>query len=157
MTEVMLMADVKNLGKAGAIVKVAPGYARNMLIPQNLAAPVTEASRRRLAKLEAQRAEERKARKAAAEALAAKLTGLSVTVSAAVKPAPEGETATELYGSVSVTDLIAAIEQDRGVKFERAQIDLPDQLKRLGTYEAKIDLGEGVKAPFKVWIVEAQA
>ena len=58
-TEVMLMADVKFLGKAGEIVKVAPGYARNMLLPQGLAAPVTEASRRRLAKLEAQRAAER--------------------------------------------------------------------------------------------------
>ena len=53
-TEVMLMADVKFLGKAGEIVKVAPGYARNKLLPQGLAAPVTEASRRRLAKLEAQ-------------------------------------------------------------------------------------------------------
>ena len=51
MVEVMLMADVKKLGKAGAIVKVAPGYARNMLLPQGLAAPVTEASKRRLAKL----------------------------------------------------------------------------------------------------------
>ena len=46
MVEVMLMADVKKLGKAGAVVKVAPGYARNMLIPQGLAAPVTEAARK---------------------------------------------------------------------------------------------------------------
>ena len=45
MVEVMLMSDVKKLGKAGAIVKVAPGYARNMLIPQGLAAPVTEAAK----------------------------------------------------------------------------------------------------------------
>ena len=52
MVEVMLMSDVKKLGKAGAIVKVAPGYARNMLIPQGLAAPVTEAAKRKLAKLE---------------------------------------------------------------------------------------------------------
>ena len=82
MVEVMLMADVKKLGKAGAIVKVAPGYARNMLLPQGLAAPVTEASKRRLAKLEAKRAEEKAARKAAAEALATKLTGLELTVKA---------------------------------------------------------------------------
>ena len=66
--------------KAGEIVKVAPGYARNMLLPQGLAAPVTEASKRRLAKLEAQRAAERKARKAAAEALAAKLTGAKIDI-----------------------------------------------------------------------------
>ncbi|MDO5320610.1 MAG: 50S ribosomal protein L9, partial [bacterium] len=147
MTEVMLMADVKYLGKAGEIVKVAPGYARNMLLPQGLAAPVTEASKRRLAKLEAQRAAERKARKAAAEALAAKLTGLSVTVNA------QTVDGTKLYGGVNATDILAAIEADRGTKFERSQLDLPDQLKEVGTYEAKIDLGEGVTVPFKVWIV----
>ena len=149
MTEVMLMADVKYLGKAGEIVKVAPGYARNMLLPQGLAAPVTEASKRRLAKLEAQRAAERKARKA--EALAAKLTGLSVTVNA------QTVDGTRLYGGVNATDILAAIEADRGTKFERSQLDLPDQLKEVGTYEAKIDLGEGVTVPFKVWIVDASA
>ena len=149
MTEVMLMADVKYLGKAGEIVKVAPGYARNMLLPQGLAAPVTEASKRRLAKLEAQRAAERKARKAAAEALAAKLTGLSVTVNA------QTVDGTRLYGGVNATDILAAIEADRGTKFERSQLGLPDQLKEVGAYEAKIGLGEGVTVPFKVWIVDA--
>ncbi len=151
MIEVMLMADVKFLGKAGAIVKVAPGYARNMLLPQGLAAPVTEASKRRLAKLEAQRAAERKERKAAAEALAAKLQGLSVTVSA------QTVDGTKLYGGVKATDILAAIEADRGTKFERSQIDLPDQLKEVGTYDAKIALGEGVTVPFKVWIVDVAA
>ena len=147
-TEVMLMADVKFLGKAGDIVKVAPGYARNKLVPQGLAAPVTEASRRRLAKLEAQRAAERAARKAGAEALATKLTGLSVTVSAQVK-----EDGKSLYGSVKAADLLAPIEADRGVKLERSQLDLPDHLREVGQYDAKIDLGEGVPVPFKVWIV----
>jgi len=151
MTEVMLMADVKHLGKAGAIVKVAPGYARNLLLPQGLAAPVTEASKRRLAKLEAQRAEERKARKAAAEALAAKLTGLNVTVNA------QTVDGVKLYGSVKATDILAAIEADRGVKFERSQLDLPDQLKEVGTVKAKIDLGEGVMVPFEVTILDAEA
>ena len=147
-TEVMLMADVKLLGKAGDIVKVAPGYARNKLVPQGLAAPVTEASRRRLAKLEAQRAAERAARKADAEKLATKLTGLSVTVSAQVK-----EDGKSLYGSVKAADRLAPIEADRGVKLERSQLDLPDHLREVGQYDAKIDLGDGVSVPFKVWIV----
>ena len=151
MVEVMLMADVKKLGKAGAIVKVAPGYARNMLLPQGLAAPVTEASKRRLAKLEAQRAAERAARKAAAEALATKLTGLELTVKARTVDG------VKLYGSVSATDLLAAIEADRGVKLERSQLDLPDHLREVGEYKATLDLGEGVKAPFTVKIVEEAA
>ena len=82
MVEVMLMSDVKKLGKAGAIVKVAPGYARNMLIPQGLAAPVTEAAKRKLAKLEEARAKARAEAKKAAQAVADKLAGLTVTVNA---------------------------------------------------------------------------
>lgn len=149
--EVMLMADVKKLGKAGDIVKVAPGYARNMLFPQELAAPVTEAAKRRLAKLEAERAKARAARKAAAEALAAKLAGLSVNVSARTVDG------IRLYGSVSATDILAAIEADRGVKLERGQLDLADQLKEVGSYDAKIDLSDGVSVAFKVTIIGEDA
>ena len=151
MVEVMLMSDVKKLGKAGAIVKVAPGYARNMLIPQGLAAPVTEAAKRKLAKLEEARAKARAEAKKAAQAVADKLAGLTATVNA--RPVD----GTKLYGSVSATDLLAAIEADRGVKLERSQLDLPDHLREVGEYKATLDLGEGVKAPFSVKIVEEAA
>ena len=151
MVEVMLMADVKKLGKAGAVVKVAPGYARNMLIPQGLAAPVTEAAKRRLAKLEEARAKARAEAKKAAQAVASKLAGLTVTVNARTVDG------VKLYGSVSATDLLAAIEADRGVKLERSQLDLPDHLREVGEYKATLDLGEGVKAPFTVKIVEVPA
>ena len=127
MVEVMLMADVKKLGKAGAIVKVAPGYARNMLLPQGLAAPVTEAAKRRLAKLEEARAKARAEAKKAAQAVADKLAGLTVTVNARTVDG------TKLYGSVSATDLLAAIEADRGVKLERSQLDLPSSSVRSST------------------------
>ena len=81
-TEVMLMDGVKKLGKAGQIVKVAPGYARNYLIPKGLAAVATEAAKRRLKKLEAERAARAAEEKKAALALAAKLENgvLTVTV-----------------------------------------------------------------------------
>ena len=138
MVEVMLMADVKKLGKAGAVVKVAPGYARNMLIPQGLAAPVTEAAKRKLAKLEEARAKARAEAKKAAQAVADKLAGLTVTVKARTVDG------VKLYGSVSATDLLAAIEADRGVKLERSQLDLPDHLREVGEYKATLDLGEGV-------------
>jgi len=151
MVEVMLMADVKKLGKAGAIVKVAPGYARNMLLPQGLAAPVTEAAKRRLAKLEEARAKARAEAKKAAQAVAEKLVGLNVTVNARTV---DGK---RLYGSVSASDLLAAIEADRGVKLERSQLDLPDHLREIGEYKATLSLGEGVTAPFTVKIVEAEA
>lgn len=149
--EVMLMADVRKLGKAGDIVKVAPGYARNALFPQELAAPVTAAAKRRLVKLQAERAKKAAEEKASAEALAAKLTGLSVTVNAKTIDG------TKLYGSVSATDILAAIEADRGVKLQKGQLDMPDVLKEVGTYDATLRLAPEVNVPFKVWIVEEGA
>ena len=146
--EVMLMDDIAKLGKAGDIVKVAPGYARNSLFPKNLAAPVTEAARRRLAKLEEARAKARAAEKAAAEALAAKLNGLSVTVSAKTVDGAK------LYGSVSAADILAAVQADRKVELDRSNLEMADVLKEVGEYDAKIKLAQGVSVPFKVFIVD---
>ena len=64
---------------------------------------------------------------------------------------------TAVYGSVGATDIAGAIEANRGVKLTRGQLSLPDQLKEVGSYDAKIDLGEGVTVPFKVQIVEEAA
>jgi large subunit ribosomal protein L9 len=149
--EVMLMDNVKKLGKAGEIVKVAPGYARNFLFPKGIAAVATEAAKRRLKKLEAERAARAAEEKKAALELAKKLEKLEITVSAHTT---DGK---KLYGSVGATDILAAIEANRGVKLERSQLDLPDHLREVGEYKATLDLGEGVKAPFTVKIVEEAA
>ena len=146
--EVMLMDNVKKLGKSGEIVKVAPGYARNFLFPKGLAAVATEAAKRRLKKLEAERAARAAEEKKAALEVAQKLQDLSLTVSARTT---DGK---KLYGSVGVSDLIAAIEANRGVKLDRGQLDLDDTLKEVGEYEAKIDLGHGVIVKFKITILD---
>ena len=146
--EVMLMDNVKKLGKSGEIVKVAPGYARNCLFPKGLAAVATEAAKRRLKKLEAERAARAAEEKKAALEVAKKLDKVELTVSARTT---DGK---RLYGSVGVGDLIAAIEANRGVKLERSQIDLDDTLKEVGEYNATIDLGHGVTVKFKVTIVD---
>ena len=108
-TEVMLMDSVKKLGKSGEIVKVAPGYARNYLIPKGLAAPVTEAAKRRLKKLEAERAARAAEEKKAALEVAKKLDKLEITVNAHTT---DGK---RLYGSVGISDILAAIEANRGI------------------------------------------
>ena len=148
--EVMLMDNVKKLGKSGQIVKVAPGYARNYLLPKGLAAEVTEASKRRLKKLEAERAARAAEEKKAALEVAKKLADLALTVSAHTT---DGK---KLYGSVSVSDLLAAIEANRGIKLDRSQIDLDDALREVGEYTANIDLGHGVKVKFKVTILDEE-
>ncbi len=146
--EVMLMDNVKKLGKSGQLVKVAAGYARNYLLPRGLAAEATEAAKRRLKKLEAERAAKAAELKKEALEVARKLDKLELTVSA---PTTDGK---KLYGAVSVTDLLAAIEANRGVKVERGQLSIEDSLREVGEYEAVIDLGHGVTVKFKINILD---
>ena len=146
--EVLLMDDVKKLGKSGQIVKVAPGYARNFLFPKGLAASVDEAAKRRLKKLEAERAARAAAEKKAALEVAKKLEKLELTVSAQTT---DGK---KLYGSVGISDILAAIEANRGVKIERGQLELDDALREVGEYTPTINLGHGVNVKFKIHIVD---
>jgi large subunit ribosomal protein L9 len=145
------MDNVKKLGKAGEIVKVAPGYARNFLFPKGIAAVATEAAKRRLKKLEAERAARAAEEKKAALEIARKLEKLELTVSA---PTIDG---VKLYGAVSATDLLAAIEANRGVKLERSQLELDEALKAVGEYQPSIDLGHGVIVKFKITILDEAA
>ena len=149
--EALLMDNVKKLGKSGQIVKVAPGYFRNYLLPQGLAAEVTEAARRRLKKLEAARALKSAEEKKAALEVAQSLKDLSITVSAHTT---DGK---RLYGSVGAADIVAAIEANRGVKLKRSQLSLDDTLKEVGEYEATIDLGHDVVVKFKITILDEEA
>lgn len=149
--EVMLMDNVKKLGKSGQIVKVAPGYFRNYLSPKGLAAIATEAAKRRLKKLEAERAVKAAEEKKAALEVAKQLQNLSITVSANTT---DGK---KLYGSVGASDIVAAIEANRGIKLKRSQLDLEDSLKEVGEYSASIDLGHDVSVKFTVTILDEQA
>ena len=149
--EALLMDNVKKLGKSGQIVKVAPGYFRNYLLPQGRAAEVTGAARRRLKKLEAARALKAAEEKKAALEVAQSLKDLSITVSAHTT---DGK---RLYGSVGAADIVAAIEANRGVKLKRSQLSLDDTLKEVGEYEATIDLGHDVVVKFKITILDEEA
>jgi large subunit ribosomal protein L9 len=146
-TELFLMADVPDLGVEGDIVTVADGYARNYLIPKQLAAPVTNATKRRLAKIQREREVAMAEAMAEAKKLAKKLEGVSVTI--AVKTI-EGE---KLYGSVGETEIAAALKE-QGVEIDKALIALESHIKELGVFDVKIKLQPEVEAAVKVWIVE---
>jgi len=146
-TEVFLMADVADLGAEGDVVTVADGYARNYLLPRKLAAPVTDATRRRLAKIRVRRESEQKLQLAAARELAAGLQKVSVTI-----PAKAGEKE-KLYGSVTTTEIAEALEK-QGVKLDRHCLALDAPIKSLGVFEVKVKLHAEVEAAIKVWVVE---
>jgi large subunit ribosomal protein L9 len=145
--EVLLMADVADLGKEGDVVTVSEGYARNYLLPQKLAAPVTEATRRRLAHLQRDRAKTREAELAACQALAAKLQTVSCTI--AVKTG-EGE---RLYGSVTAAEILRVLKE-QGIELERQAVALEHPLKDLGVYDVPVKLHPQVETTIKVWVVE---
>jgi large subunit ribosomal protein L9 len=145
--EVLLMADVPSLGQAGTVVKVAPGYARNFLLPKDLAAPVTAGSLRQLDKRRKERDELARIQRAEAQAKADKLKNVSITIRAKTM---DGQ---KLYGSVNVVDVVdKLIEQ--GVTVDRSQVDLPEPLKEIGTFDVRIKLHADVVVTLKVWVVE---
>ena len=145
--EVPLMSDVPDLGKAGAVVKVADGYARNFLLPRGLAAPVTPAAMRRLEKLRKEREQLAKLQIAEAHAKASKLDGVSVTIRAKTI---DGE---KLYGSVTVAEIVAALSA-QGVNVDRSQVELAEPLKQTGAVDLTVRLHPEVAATIKVWIVK---
>jgi large subunit ribosomal protein L9 len=145
--EVILMEDVPGLGEQGAVVKVADGYARNFLLPRSLAAPVTEATRRRIEK-KRQEAEAVKA-KAREEKLELVKTIEKLSCTIAVKTGAEGK----MFGSVTSMDVAAHLEK-QGVKVDRHQIELPEPIKELGVFKVPVFLMPDIKAELKVWVVE---
>jgi len=141
------MANVANLGAEGDVVTVADGYARNYLFPQQLGAPVTEATRRRLVKLQREREALQVEATAKARKLAKKFEGVSVTIP--VKTV-EGE---KLYGSVGETEIAAALAV-QGFEVDRHQIVIAEPIKELGVFEVVIKLQPEIEASIKAWIVE---
>src|SRR6185369_13408332 len=131
--EVILKEHVEHLGRRGAVVKVAPGYARNYLLPRKLALAVTDENKRQIArervKAEAKDNEELQA----AQALAARIEALELAIARRV-----GEHDT-LYGSVTSSDLADALAQ-RQLEIDRRKIQLNDALKTLGDHVVPVRL-----------------
>ncbi|NPA93818.1 MAG: 50S ribosomal protein L9 [Thermodesulfobacteria bacterium] len=146
--EVILNESIESLGKAGDIVNVSDGYARNYLIPKGIA---IVANKKNLVQIEKQRAAilERAAKiRQEFEALAEQLEKLELEI-----PVKVGEEE-KLYGSVTTMDIAKAIE-DKGYQVDRKKIVLPEPIKALGEYEVPVKLSPDVTATVKVKVVPA--
>jgi large subunit ribosomal protein L9 len=145
--EVILMADVQGLGSQGEVVRVAEGYARNFLLPRNLAAPVTEATRRKLEKVRKVREEQDVQEVETAQNLVKSIEQVSCTI-----PVKSGEGG-KLFGSVTATDIVSALKA-QGVEVDKHQVDLPEPLRELGVFNIPIKVHPKVQATLKIWVVE---
>jgi large subunit ribosomal protein L9 len=145
--EIILREDVQHVGKAGEVVKVKDGYARNFLLPKGLAYPATEGNKKRIA-FEADRlARQRATEKQSAEGEAAKLTGLTLTF-----PMKVGEEE-KLYGSVTAGDIQRRLEE-QGIHVDKRKIDLPEPIRALGEFRVGVKYHAEVRPEIVIVVVK---
>lgn len=144
--KVILTERIKTLGNIGEIVNVSQGYARNFLIPNKLAKLADEGNSKQMADYQKMLAKKVAEEKAAAEATAKELSGLTVTL--VKKIGGNGR----LFGTVTNTEIAKELEK-QNIVIERRVITIPTAIKALGDYEVTAKLFTGVEATFKVKVV----
>ena len=147
--KVILLEDVKSLGKKGEIVNVNDGYARNFILPKKLG---LEATNKNLNDLKLQKQNEEKVAQEildAAKELAGKIEAGKVEVK--IKTGEGGRT----FGSVSSKEIAAAAKEQLGLNIDKKKIQMKDSIKNLGTYIVPVKLHAKVTAELKVHVGEA--
>ena len=145
--KIILTEDIDRLGRAGDIVAVKEGYARNYLLPKGKAKPATDANMKAVAALKTKMAARENGVKEEAKALAERLAALSITISAA---AGEEE---KLYGSVTNETISSALKSE-GFDIDKKDIILDSPIKKLGVYQVAVKVHPEVKADLRIWVVK---
>lgn len=145
--QVILQSDVPNLGASGELVKVRPGFARNFLLPRQLAVPATTAQVNRINHEKAVAVARAEKNKKEAQALAEKIGALKVTLARSV-----GED-DKLFGSVTTKEIENEVKR-AGLTVDRKKMHLAEPLKALGTFEIPVKLMADVTATLKVEVVK---
>ncbi len=144
--KVILRKNFEQLGKIGDIVDVKDGYARNFLIPRDIAAVATEGNIRALEVEKAQKAKKLAKALEDAKALAEKLSSLSVSI-----PVKVGEE-DKIFGSVTA-QMIADALKEKGFDIDKRKIEIKEPIKSLGIYDVLVKVYPSVDATVKTWVV----
>ncbi|MCK5128603.1 MAG: 50S ribosomal protein L9 [Clostridiales bacterium] len=146
--KVILLKDVKGSGKQGDVINVSDGYARNFLLPKNLAKAATNTAVNEINKQKESLRIKEEEQKAKAEKLASGIEEMTVTIY--VKTG-EGD---RLFGSVSTSDIAQALKKEYDIEVDKKKITLTDHIKLIGEYECKVKLYANVSANLKVIIAK---
>jgi large subunit ribosomal protein L9 len=146
MMEVILREDVKSLGKAGEMVRVKPGYARNYLLPHGLAYEATEGNKTRIAAETRARGARNQAERGEAERVAADLSAVTLTLTG--KAGEEGK----LFGSITAQDIAEALSA-QGHQVDRRRIEMEHPIKALGSHTVGVRVHPEVHAEVRVSVV----
>ena len=145
--QVILREDIEKVGLRGEVVDVAPGFARNYLLPRRLAEPAAPGRVAELEKLVASRARHEAQSFEQAQELVQKLEGAEIRFDVNA-----GETGT-LFGSVTATDIADRVWETQRVRIDRRKLDLPESIKRIGRHEVPVELFQDVTATLRVLVV----
>ena len=145
--QVILRQDVEKLGLRGEVVDVAPGFARNYLLPRKLAETATPGKVAELRKHEEKRAHQEAQSFDHAQEIVTRLESAEIRFDV-----PAGETGT-LFGSVTATDVAEHVWTDLRVRIDRRKLDLPESIKRIGRYQVPVELFPDVTATLRLAVV----
>ena len=145
--EVILRQDVEKVGLRGEVVDVAPGFARNYLLPRKLAEAATPAKVAELRKLEDKRARHEAQSFEQAQEITQRLESQEIRFDV-----PAGETGT-LFGSVTATDIAERVWETQKVRIDRRKLELPESIKRIGRYQIPVELFADASATLRVAVV----
>ena len=145
--QVILRKDVEKVGLRGDLVDVAPGYARNFLLPRQLAELATPGRVADLRRREADRARQEARTVEQAREIAGVLEQTELRFD--VKAGPTGA----LFGSVTATDIVDELWRTRRVRVDRRKVGLDEPIKRIGRYEVPIELFTDVTVPVRTLVV----
>lgn len=147
--KVILLEDVKALGKKGQVVDVSDGYGKNFILKKKLGVEATGANMNDLKLQKAQNEKLAKEQLEAAKAMAASLEEMSVTLS--IKAGESGKA----FGSVSSKEIAAAYKEQNGVEIDKKKIQLSEAIRTFGTHEVPVKLHPQVTGTLRVKVVEA--
>ena len=145
--KIILRNDYESLGRAGELVTVKDGFARNFLIPKGIAVLATKANMKRLEEERNMNARQKEKDFKEAEAVSKEIEKVSITATVAV-----GEE-DKVFGSVTAQD-IAALIKEKGFDVDKRKIVLDEPIKALGVYTVPIKLHSEVEANVRVWVVK---
>ncbi len=146
--DIILLKDIDNVGDKHTIVKVKAGYGRNFLLPRGMAIVANDTNRRKLNELiRIEDARESK-RLDFYKDIASQLAGVTLRIGA------KAGTSGKIFGSVTNVQLAAAIKDQLQLEIERRKIEIPDEVKTLGTYTAIVNLHKEVQAKVQFDVVE---
>jgi large subunit ribosomal protein L9 len=142
--KIVLRSDVSGIGRKGDVREVANGYARNYLLPRGLAFKATPGVEAQAEGMRLARSLKQASELADAKVLAEALGASPLRI--AVRAGKEGK----LFGSVGSSDIVSAISKQLGLSIERRQIDLPEPIKAVGTYQVPVELHAELTVPVTV-------